>query len=107
MMEKDPNVLNKYTKEQLINYMILSNLSRKEKEVLETLKAGVYNTRYALCKFHKTNAVQRFIRHGMAYGFLKKEWIYVGARRKAILKLTLPSENLDIKAQEEPITQPR
>ena len=100
MMEKDPNVLNKYTKEQLINYMILSNLSRKEKEVLETLKAGVYNTRYALCKFHKTNAVQRFIRHGMAYGFLKKEWIYVGARRKAILKLTLPSENLDIKAQE-------
>ena len=98
-MERDPNVLNKYTKEQLINYMILSNLSRKEKEVFETLKAGEYKTRYDLCKFHKTNAVQRFITHGIAYGFLKKEWVYVGARRKAILKLVMPSESLLNKAE--------
>lgn len=106
-MEKDPIVLARYTKEELINYIVLSDLSPKYREMLNTVKQGDYNTRYLLGKIYDRGTVSSFIKHGITHGYLKKEWKYTGNRQKAILRPAIPSEQLVIKAkgEEEPIAQ--
>ena len=97
----DTIILGKYTKEELINYIVLSQMPRKHRELYEIVKAGQYVTRYDLSKFYSSGTVGDFIRRGLAYGYLKRDWKYVGSRKKAILRLAIPSEVLLNKASTE------
>lgn len=101
-MITDPSILSKYSKEELINYIILYNLRPKFKQMLEALKKGDYNTRFLLVKAGFTvGSVSAFISHGLSYGYIKREWRFEGRRRKGILTAVMPSEQLLIKATPE------
>ncbi len=65
-----------YSKEELVRYIILSNLPRKYKEIFNTIQGGHYNTRTKLMKIYSTATVDRFIRHGLEHKYLKREWVH-------------------------------
>ncbi len=98
MTQIDPVILSRYSKEELINYIVMSGMSRMCKELYNTVKEGEYRTRYDLCKIYKTGTVGYFIKQGLAYGYLKRDWKYIGEKKKAILRVAVPSEELVIKA---------
>lgn len=73
---------------------MMSEIPPRYKEILSTVQAGDYNTRYLLCKYYPQGTVSSFIAHGLRHGYLKKEWTSIGSKRKAILKPAVPSESL-------------
>lgn len=79
----------------------MSEVPPKYKEMLNCINGGIYNTRYLLSKFYPQGTVSSFIKHGTTHGYLKKEWIFVGNRQKAILRPAVPSECFLIKAKGE------
>lgn len=94
----DPILLNKYTKEELVNYIVMSQMPRKCRELYNIVKDGVYVTRYDLCKFYTPGTVGHFIKLGLAYGYIKRDWKFTGTRKKGILRAAMPSEVLLNKA---------
>lgn len=98
-METDPHILANYTKDELIRYIIMSSLTRTDKEIFNTLKEGSYNTEYLLSKVHSRSSVQLFLKRALYLKLIKKKYVYVGRRVKAVLLIQDPVEELVIKAK--------
>ena len=71
-MITDPEILIKYDKNELINYIVMSQIPRRYKELLMTVSKGEYNTRYLLLKYYPMGTVSSFITHGLKFGYLKR-----------------------------------
>jgi hypothetical protein len=101
-LERDPLVLMKYSKEELIRYIVMSDLTPKMQQLFNAVKAGDYNTRFLLAKVFGAGQVDDFIKLGLTRKFLKQDWILKGKRKKALLSIIDPLENLHNKAEIEP-----
>ncbi len=99
-MIQDPLVLNEYSKEELIRYILMVDLTPKMKQLLNAVEAGDYNTRYLLGKVFGLGVVDNFIKLGLTRGFLKRDWVMNGKQKKAVLSVVDPLTKLHIKATE-------